>query len=242
MSTQPPEVAENPIHVRPVAVDVFARRGLEIADPGGLLLHQGVDRPGEPFGDLRSVQGGVQDAGAGAIQDPAGSAIGSGHRPTGGGASGAIYAKFPDLVPIPRIEPRSAIFNSSTGPGRRVLHTHSPYLSGSPDQSEDRRRVIEDLANAYANALVAHADRFAELGADVASLNLVPVSAGIVSGAFADTTLDHLHPSYTFCALALALGWWRGTGAALPALTIYFFKPEVLTAATNVLAELGASR
>ena len=239
MSTQPTEVAKNPIEVQTLAPDLFVRDGLEIADPGELLQQQGLDQHGQLVGTLSPVQGGVQDAPEGAIQDPAGSAIGSGRRPAGAGASGAIYQKFTDLMPIPSIEPRSAIFNASTGPGCRVLHTHSPRLAGSPGQSDDRRRAIEDLANAYANALVAFADRAVELGADGSMLNLVPVSAGIFCGRFTDTTLDHLHPSYTMCAVLLALGWWRGTGASPPPLTIYFFKPEVFEAATKVLADLS---
>jgi len=139
------------------------------------------------------------------------------------------------LKPIPSIQPRSAIFNSSTGPGRRVLHTYSPSLEGSPRQSENRRRAIEDLANAYANALVAFGDRAGELGQDGTMLNLVPVSAGIYCGQFTDPTLNHLHPSYTICAILLALGWWRSSGSSLPPLTIYFLKPDVFTAATKVV-------
>ena len=239
MSTQPTEVARNPIEVQTLAPDLFVRDGLEIADPGELLQQQGLDQHGQLVGTLSPVQGGVQNAPGGAIQDPAGSAIGSGRHPAGAGASGAIYQKFTDLMPIPSIEPRSAIFNASTGPGCRVLHTHSPTLAGSPGQRDDRRRAIEDLANAYANALVAFADRAVELGTDGSMLNLVPVSAGIFCGRFTDTTLDHLHPSYTMCAVLLALGWWRGTGASPPPLTIYFFKPEVFEAATQVLADLS---
>ena len=178
MSAEPTEVAINPIHVQALSADLFAGDGLIVVEPAELLRQQGLDDLVELGSTLGPVQGGVQDAPAGAIQDPAGSAIGSGRRPAGGGASGAIYQKFADLMPIPSIEPRSAIFNSSTGPGRRVLHTHSPRLAGSPGQSEDRRHVIEDLANAYANALAAFADRAAELGADGTMLNLVPVSAG----------------------------------------------------------------
>jgi hypothetical protein len=239
MSAEPTEIAIDPIHVQTLSAELFAVDGLAVVEPAELLRQQGLDNLGELVSTLTPVQGGVQDAPAGAIQDPAGSAIGSGRRPAGGGASGAIYQKFADLMPIPSIEPRSAIFNSSTGPGRRVLHTYSPRLAGSPGQSEDRRHVIEDLANAYANALAAFADRAAELGADGTMLNLVPLSAGIFSGRFTDPTLDHLHPSYTVCAVALALGWWLRTGASPPPLTVYYFKPDVFTAARAVLAVLS---
>src|SRR5262245_47782829 len=217
MSAVPTEVAKNPIQLQTLQQSLFARDGVEVIDPGELLRQQGVDKVGQLVSTLSPVQGGLQEAPKGAIQDPAGSAIGSGHRPAGAGASGAIYQKFTDLLPIPSIRPRSAIFNSSTGPGRRVLHTYSPRLGGSPGQSEDRRRAIEDLANSYANALVAFRDRAPELGVDVTMLNLVPVSAGIFCDRFTDTTLDHLHPSYTMCAIALALGWWRGSVGSLPA-------------------------
>jgi hypothetical protein len=238
MAAEPTEIAVNPVHVEPLATDLVTSDGRRVVDPGELLRRQGLDDLRDLVSTLTPRHGGVHDAPAGAIQDPAGSAIGSGRCPSGAGASGAIYQQFADLMPIPGIAPRSAIFNSSTGPGRRVLHTHSPRLAGSPGQSEDRRRVIDDLANAYANALAAFADRAGELGADGTTLNLVPVSAGIFSGRFNDTTLDHLHPSYTVCAVALALGWWRGTGASSPPLTIYYFKPDVFTAATTVLADL----
>src|SRR5262245_22582152 len=161
MSTEPTEIAINPIHVETPSADLFAADGLAVVEPAALLRQQGLDDLGDLVSGVTPVRGGVQDAPSGAIQDPAGSAIGSGRQPAGGGASGAIYQKFTDLKPIPSIEPRSAIFNSTTGPGRRVLHTYSPRLTGSPGQSEDRRRVIEDLANAYANALAAFADRAA---------------------------------------------------------------------------------
>jgi hypothetical protein len=181
------------------------------------------------------VQGGVHNAALGAIQDPAGSAIGTGARPSGGGASGAIYARFPDLEPIPRIAPRSAIFNRAAGPGRRVLHTHSPQLRGSPASALDRHQALEDLANAYVNALVAFDARAADLGNHGVLLNLVPVSAAIYAGRFRDPALDHLHPSYTIAAVALALGWLGESGRALPQLTISFFAPPVFRAAEQVL-------
>jgi hypothetical protein len=239
LSTQPTEIATNPIDVRPMPPELFVPDGLAVADPRGLLREQGLDAIEESAAMLSPVQGGVQDAPVGAIQDPAGTAIGSGRRPAGGGASGAIYARFPDLMPIPSIAPRSAIFNSSPGAGRRVLHTYSPRLTGSPGQSEDRRLTIEDLANSYANALVAFDGRAAALGDDGASLNLVPVSAGIFAGRFTDHSLDHLHPTYTLCALLLALGWWRRAGGSAPNLAIYFFRPDVFGVAAEVLAELS---
>jgi hypothetical protein len=238
MSAVPTEVANNPILLPALPAERFARDGLEVVDAGGLLRQQGLEAIGDLASALRPVHGGVHDAPRGVIQDPAGSAIGSGHRPAGAGASGAIYQRFPDLMPIPSIGPRSAIFNSSTGPGRRVLHTSSPRLAGSPGRNEDRRQVIEDLANAYANALVAFGDRAGDLGADGTRLNLVPVSAGIFAGRFTDPTLDHLHPSYTICAVIRALGWWRDAGGSLPPAPIYFFKPEVLDVAAIVLAQL----
>ena len=73
----------------------------------------------------------------------------------GGGASGAIYSAF-SLNPIPNILETAAIFNSTNDPdGMRILHTHSPTLSGDPDNLDDFMGVIRTLANTYVNAIIA---------------------------------------------------------------------------------------
>ncbi len=238
-AAEPRAIATNPIHLGTLP-DAFTPDGLE-ADGAKLLPQLGVANLSELVGALHLTQGGVQAAPVGAIQDPAGVAIGAGVEPIAthaGGASAAIYSAFPDLRPIPQIQPRSAVFNSSTGAGHRVLHTHSPELAGSPRSTEPRRQAMEDLANAYANALEAFRDRAADLGEHGTLLNLVPVSAGIFAGDFVVPALGHLHPSYTICATVLALNWWRGTGSASPSLTIYFFEPPVYDAALAVAAKL----
>jgi hypothetical protein len=48
----------------------------------------------------------------------------------------------------------------------------------------------------------------------------------------------HLHPSYTICAVALALDWWRATEPALPAVTIYFYEKPVYADAVKVMQGL----
>lgn len=232
-------VHDNPIQLRQLP-DAFGARGYEIARPDLLIREVGYGGAGELTAatSLRVVSGGVHTAPVGVIQDPAGSAIGSGGRPSGAGASGAIYAAFPDLHPIPGIVPRAAVFNSSSGPGRRVLHTHSPQLAGSPPSPEACRRALEDLANSYANALIAVERRGAELGTDGAVLNLVPVSAAIYAGHFRHRHLDHLHPSYSITAVLLAVGCQRAAGGPVPQLALWYFSPTVYDAATAVLDQL----
>jgi hypothetical protein len=236
----PAGVAVDPITLPELPDACFSADGTVVVDVAGLLAHCGLDE-GVTHDLLRSIElrhGGVQDAGRGAIQDPAGSAIGS-SRPSGAGASGAIYAAFTDLEPIPWIEPRSAIFNAARGPGRRVLHTHSPRLSGTPASAADRHRVLEDLANAYANALEAFDRHAATLGSDGSRLNLVPVAAAIFAGRFRHPALDHLHPSYTLTALLLAAAWFRATGCALPRLSMSFHASRVFDAACEVVGGIG---
>lgn len=232
------EVALNPVRLGATKADAFSPHGHAVTDPLALLREHGARDVDDVLLDLPTlVNGGVHTAPHGVIQDPAGSAIGQG-RPAGGGASGAIYRTFPDLLPIPRIAARSAIFNASTGPGRRVLHTHSPMLSGSPGNLADRFGALEDLANSYANALVAFDDTAASLGPDGALLNLVPVAASIFAGRFKDLRLDHLHPSYTLTAILLALTWARDSGRAVPRLALHYFERDVYRSAETVRNQL----
>ena len=95
----------------------FSSDGFAIEDPMALLADLGMAQLPRLVAATPSIRsGGVHQATVGAIQDPAGSAIGQPGRPSGAGASGAIYATFPDLRPIPAIPPRAAVFNTSTGP------------------------------------------------------------------------------------------------------------------------------
>ena len=231
-------VVESSIRLPPLSSDHFSPDGLVISDPVGLLADLGVSAP-----TIR--RGGVHRAATGAVQDPAGSAVGQRGRPRGGGASGAIYAAFPDLSPIPDIPPGGAVFNASEGAGRRVLHTHSPRLSGQPTSSEARRAVLADLANAYANAIVAFTRRAADLGPDGTLLNLVPVSASIYAGAFASPHFGspHLDPSYTITATLIAVAAVDERGAsplsgAFPSLELYYFAEDVYLAAQELTARL----
>jgi hypothetical protein len=238
------EIATNPIHLATLPA-LFTSDGLEVQSPAQLLQQLGISKITELVSSLRPLPGDVQKAPTGVIQDPAGVAIGFNGSPKdsgAGAASIAIYQQFPDLQPIPSIKPRSAIFNSSTGPGHRVLHTYSPELAGSPGTSSARQQVIEDLANAYANALGAFRERAPDLGADGTLLNLIPVSAGDFANQFKlGKPYFHLHPSYTICAIALALNWWRSSSSALPPLTLYFHEQPVYKLATDVMDGLAAA-
>jgi hypothetical protein len=182
------------------------------------------------------VYGGVNEAEVGVIQDPAGSAIGA-ELPIGGGASGAIYNTF-DLNPIPWIEEGECIFNSIKGEGRRVLHTHSPVLEGSPHNHDDRIAAILDLANAYYNAIVMFNERAGELGDDGKLLNLVPVSASIYAGRFLRREFGngHLDVSFTFASIAIALGKLLIDGVEIPRMNIYFYDRKVYEKAKEYMA------
>ena len=120
-----------------------------------------------------------------------------------------------------------------------MVHTYSPQLQGSPQDRDDRRQAIEDLANAYSNTLEAFRDGTPSLTADdLKLLNLVPVSARIYAGEFKmPAPYDHLHPSYTLCALAIALNYWASSYAA-PSLALYYNDPVVYADAQSVKATL----
>jgi hypothetical protein len=234
------EVAANPVTLPALSSDWFGSGGLEVTGPVDLL--NAIGGAGAMGHEVSLVQAGVQRAQSGAIQDPAGSAIGSTGRPIDSGAGGgsrAIYAAFPDLEAIPAIEPRSAIFNSSDGVGKRVLHSHSPVLSGEPGDGEARRKVLEDLANTYYNAIVAFNARAQALGADGTRLNLVPVSAAIFAARFRNPTFGgsgHLDPSYTLAAISIAIATLMQSGKNIPKLSLYYYDKTVYKAAVDVFA------
>ena len=232
------EFDANPVSVPGLPGDLFDASGCVVTDPKALL--EAVGAEGALRHELALVHGGVQTAPHGAIQDPAGSAIGSGQTPSGGGGSGAIYGAFPDLDPVPAIQPRSAIFNTSTGPGHRVVHSFSPRLGQTPSDAEERRASMEAIANTYANAILAFDDRVPHLGADGRVLNLAPVAAKIFAGGYKNRDLDHLDPSFSITALYLAVSELAGAGAAIPALALYYFDAPVFAAAEAVHARLSA--
>jgi hypothetical protein len=248
---EPKEIATNPIHLNSLP-NLFNSEGLEVDDSRELLEQLGVDNLSQLVPVLTPDPGAVQNAPDGVIQDPAGTAIGAGDQGLrdAGGASRQIYDKFPDLKPIPTIHVKSAIFNSTTGPGRRVLHTYSPPFYPPPRRdptlSKDRQQALEDLANAYANAIEAFRDRADALGKDGTLLNLVPVSAVLFAGSFQDPKYNHLHPSYTICAIVLALDWSRRSGFAPLSVKIHFHIPgsddnPVYEAAKGVMKSLSGT-
>jgi hypothetical protein len=143
-------------------------------------------------------------------------------------------------LPIPAIAPCAAIFNSAAGRGFRIVHSHSPQLSGRPEVAVDRNNVLRDIANTYANAIVAFDRQASQLGEHGSNLNLVPVAAGIFGGNFRNPAFapPHLDPGYTLAALALAADRVQGLGVKLPAMTLYVFSRDVHRAAEACLASL----
>lgn len=214
--------------------------GLQVVDIAGALADCGY---GSQLGKLKGLMPrlenrGVQSAPRGIVQDPAGVAVG--HVPgetSVGGASKAIYQKFPDLERIPEMDEGNAVMNSSTGAGKRVLHTFSPMLPGSPSSVSDCAAALGMLANAYANALLAARAAADAPGAssDFSVLNLVPVSGGYFAGGFKDAALDHLHPSYTYTALLTAFAEVVVRGGAEPLqTTLNYFPKSVFGVAQTV--------
>ncbi len=95
--------------------------------------------------------GSITDEPKGIIQDPAGSAVGSGTSPSGSGLSGAIYGKFKNLAPIPNVTPGQSVFNPNGSPdSKRILHTHSPNLSAA---AGDLGKAVALIKDAYLNAI-----------------------------------------------------------------------------------------
>jgi hypothetical protein len=196
----------------------------------------------------------VQSASTGIIQDPAGSAVGQA-KPSGGGASGGIYKAFPDLDGIPKIGHGASVFNTSSGPGKRVLHTYSPEFSMEnlkPSITADCNRALTLLTNAYINAYLASADASADPTGNMHGtvlINLVPLSGKIFAGNFADKSLakeifevGHLHPSYTIASILLAQGYlFQNKDNVLDAALHYWTgdTPKPYNAAVKVMTDLN---
>ncbi len=220
----------------------FSARGLAIDDLAAVLEALGVVVPdvelAEALPEVRNH--GVDAAPTGVIQDPAGSAVGA-PVPSGGGASGAIYARFGDLQAIPAMPEKAAVCNASVGPGRRVLHSHAPQLVGQPQREADRSANLAAMATTYANALLAFVDAAPRLGPDGATLHLVPVSSSIYAGSFARDrifTRAHLDPSYTIVAIVAALAHVRAQGTPLPHTTLCYRDRDVYERALDCRADL----
>lgn len=185
--------------------------------------------PGLKANLIKVIPAGVQDSVDGIIQDPAGSAVGA---PTliGGGGSGAIYNKFPDLKPIPSIAEGASVFNTSTGPGHRVLHSYSPDYSMKqdkvPSSVSDCNSFLQDLTNAYINAILASQDAVNDDKSpnyQAKKLNFVPLSGNIYAGNFLDNSLNHLHPSYTISAILLAQAYALKNSIPLLDTSLYYY-------------------
>jgi len=190
------------------------------------------------------VQGGVQTAAHGIIQDPAGSAIGA-RNFNGGNASGAIYQHFnnlPDpedhLAYIPDMPPGASAFNESKGAGRRILHSHSPFLRGSPANGICRGEALASLVNTYINAFLVSAERSQDLGNDAQLLNLVPISASLYANSFAARhpgwKVSHLDQTYTITAIQMASAVAAHRSLNVPKLCLYYYDSEVCKTAEKI--------
>jgi hypothetical protein len=67
---------------------------------------------------------------------------------------------------------------------------------------------------------------------------LVHTFSPTLLGSFVVPAYDHLRPSYTICAIVLALDGWRRSGSALPPLAISFYAHPVYDDAREVLSGL----
>ena len=241
-----PEIVDSADIAAPGHLDSawFSDGGRVIDDMSTVLAAFGVIRETGLAATLPEISNiGVHQTASGVIQDPAGSAVGA-RSLSGGGASGAIYSTFADLLPIPNMRVGAAVFNRSTGLGRRVLHTYSPQLRGGPASADDRSSALVALATAYANALLAVAARAGELGADGELCNLVPISGAIFAGGFRRERFfatAHLDPSYTLVALVVAVAYVRAQRASVPPLTLCYFATDVARRAIEVRDSMHAT-
>ncbi|MFM9950697.1 MAG: hypothetical protein ACKV1O_22360 [Saprospiraceae bacterium] len=233
----------------------FSENGLVVSAPKSLLgkLGYGDQLDALSLHQPTLVNGAIQNAPTGIIQDPAGSAIGSGVAPSGGGGSGAIYSKFHPLDPIPAIKQGESIFNTAPA-GQRLLHTYSPNLfalSLSPSLASDCQKALEHIANAYANAYLAGNYAATLPGGPLEHVNLLnfsPISAAIFAGAFKynfgkdskGNPIMHLHPSYTLTALWIAQASLLAEQVPLLASAIYFYDKAVFKAVQAVMDDFLA--
>jgi len=219
--------------VTAVSVDdsYVADGGKEITDIKAVLTAFGAD-PAAVKGFMpKVIQGSVVKAPSGAVQDPAGSAVGA-HGFGASGGSRAIYDHFNNLPNpvdhlqfIPQMDLGQSVQNDSQGEGRRVIHTYSPMLGGEPDIDVNRGRQLAAIANGYGTAMQAFNAADGSAG-DV--LNLVPISAVIFAGSFRTHKAGypgkgHLHPSFSLAAVLLAADAMAKAGEKVPPMTIYYF-------------------
>lgn len=243
----------SPFQSKPIDDALTDGNGRILPEMGSVVgLFVGTASGGSGLDKIHIQQGSIQDAAEGAIQDPAGSAVG-GSFAGAGGASGAIYKKFnglPDpadhLVPIPNIPPGASVFNASKGQGGRVLHTYSPNIGGlDPTHADNRGTALIEIANAYYGALIAFDRHRSSLGSNGKCLNLIPISANIFAGGFANSRKEwhsgtwHLDPSYTLSAIWMALEKLQADGETIPELTLFFYETDVFNTAVSLQKGAG---
>jgi hypothetical protein len=234
------------IKLEGLSTDYLSESGLQIDSPLQLLKALGYESTLKQLNAFRLtvIHGDIQNSQSGVIQDPAGSAVGVAEKPASqfgvGGGSKAIYSTFKDLDPIPDIPMGASVFNTSSGPGRRVLHTYSPMLPGLPDRSQDCQTALQMLANGYANALNAanHPPTALAESGEAQLINLIPISGRIYAGAFRDSSLNHLHPSYTLTAIAIAQMSLLQSNQNLLQSTLYYHDLSVYSASLTVLEQI----
>ena len=154
------------------------------------------------------VIGSIAEQPTGVIQDPAGSAIGTGVAPAGAGLSRAIYQRY-QLDPIPDIAPGCAIMNSATGDGKRILHTHSYQLHHAPDIWEATRQIADSYLEAI-QVFVANVYMHGQY-----TMHFSAVSAGMLAGKYRNPLYNHLDPSVTQMALVHALATYESSYPAV---------------------------
>lgn len=245
-----PISASAKISLSGLTADHISQKGQVLTDVPGILklLGYGADLPGLKAKLPPLYNKGVQSCPTGVVQDPAGSAVGTGRKPSGGGGSGAIYGHFHDLDPVPKINPGEAVFNTSTGPGGRVLHSYSPeiYRDTAHQDTTDPincQWVLEELANAYLNAYRAKSmlDGTPPTEKDFDVFNACPLSGKIFAGNYKNTVLNHLDPSYTITAMLIAQAEANRAGDQLPTITLCYFDVGAYAEGMKVIGTITAS-
>jgi len=193
------------------------------------------------------VNDGVQNSPEGVIvQDPAGSAVGSPYL-SGGGGSGAIYAHFHDLKPIPKINPGESVFNESEDAGSRVLHSYSPHIGHplvpppAPLVLADFELALTDLADSYFNAFTAVKLLPPEPGnpGTFTAFGAVPLAGRIFARNFKNTRLNHLHPGITIISILVAQAEMVRAKKTMPPVSIYYYDDAVFKVAQTVMTTVS---
>ena len=247
----------NPKPTKLVDLPLFSADGKTIVDFSAFLKGLNPKNIKTILNKLPTIYiGGVDKAPIGAIQDPAGTAIGAVDRITklplkpirtgSGGASSSIYNAFPDLEHIPNFKEGESQFNSTKGLGKKILHTHAYDLrkqNKNPKYGDHASDIILLLQDSYANAILCFNKYKNNLDIkDRYILNLVPLSASIFASDFGKTYFGmdgfHMSPSYTFMGIIYAMNNILNNKGEIPNLNIYYFSPIVKQDADIVLNEI----